>query len=195
LTPVATLLDLERKRESKRAKWTCVHLKHSEYVRQSVRVCEIYTCGQTATNLGSPFAPAGGWIESLGAGCLPLQTAERASDCLITGNAGPSLLAPRLRARIAPKARQGRVDREGSALLHRLAAGTRDLRYHYSLPNSVCYSHLRTRVPPNGSRATAPARPNLEASRLLRCTLRRRPATPLVTRPSPHRPRRVLCAF
>jgi hypothetical protein len=75
------------------------------------------------------------------------------------------------------------------------AAGTTNLQYLCSPPNFVCYSHRRTRVPPNGSRATAPARPSLEASRLLRCILRHRLATSLVTRPSPDSPRRFSCAF
>src|SRR5579863_5236530 len=56
------------------------------------------------------------------------------------------------------------------------AAGTQAVRYRCSPPNPVCYSHRRTRVPPNGSRATAPARPSPEASRLLRWCLRRQPA-------------------
>jgi hypothetical protein len=86
-----------------------------------------------------------------------------------------------------------RTNRRGP--VPRCAAGTTALQYLCSPPNPVCYSHRRTRVPPNGSRATAPARPSLEASRLLRCILRRRPATSLVTRPSPNSPRRVLCAF
>jgi hypothetical protein len=75
------------------------------------------------------------------------------------------------------------------------AAGTRASQYHCSPPNPVCYSHRRTRVPPNGSRATAPARPNPGASRLLRCFLRRQPAPSLATRPSPNSPRRFLCVF
>jgi hypothetical protein len=77
----------------------------------------------------------------------------------------------------------------------RCAAGTRAIRYRCSPPNPVCYSHRRTRVPPNGSRATAPARPSPEVSRLLRCRLRRQPAASLATRPSPDSPRRFLCAF
>ena len=58
-------------------------------------------------------------------------------------------------------------------------------QYRCAAPNPVCYSRPRTRVPPNGFRATAPARPSPEASRLLRWCLRRRPATSLALRPSP----------
>jgi hypothetical protein len=47
----------------------------------------------------------------------------------------------------------------------RFAAGTHASQSRYSPPNGLCYSHRRTRVPPKGSRATAPARPSPEASR------------------------------
>jgi hypothetical protein len=189
-----------------------MHLKHSEYVRQTVRVCKIRTYLQTATDFAAPPPVAGVSIGSFRAGGLPPGIPTPSE---LPYHRGLRLrLSPGSRPRVAPQAirtvgvrlesngrvnvssaRLDRVDLDGSALPCRLAAGTRDLRYRYSPPIPVCYSHRRTRVPPNGSRATAPARPSPEASRWLRCSLRRRPATPLVTRPSPHRPRRVLCAF
>jgi len=73
------------------------------------------------------------------------------------------------------------------------AAGTRAAQYRCSPPNLVCYSHRRTRVPPNGSRATAPARPSPEASRLLRWCLRRQPAS-LLRRGLPPIARGEFCA-
>lgn len=75
--------------------------------------------------------------------------------------------------------------RSAESSLPGCAAGTRSSQYRCSPANPVCYSHRRTRVPPNGSRATAPARPSPEVSRLLRCRLRRQPAASLATRPSP----------
>jgi len=79
------------------------------------------------------------------------------------------------------------------ALLAHCAAGTRPAQYRCSPPNLVCYSHRRTRVPPNGSRATAPARPSPEASRLLRWCLRRQPAS-LLRRGLPPIARGEFCA-
>jgi hypothetical protein len=67
------------------------------------------------------------------------------------------------------------------------AAGTGSIQYRCAAAKTVCYSLLRTRVPPNGFRATAPARPSPEASRLPRWCLRRRPATSLALTAFPNR--------
>lgn len=142
-----------------------MHLKHSEYMRQSVRVSEIHTCGQKATAFAVPFAVADGSIASFSRGVRKRGCPLRASSAVGCGSPQARKLTSRSRRtrefpiffgmQAIPGAADtletegranllsthgGCVDLVGSARPYRLAAGTRDLRYRYSPPNPVCYS-------------------------------------------------------
>jgi undecaprenyl pyrophosphate phosphatase UppP len=60
--PEAALLSLAKKPKSERAKWTCLHLNHSEYGRQSVRASKIGTQRRIATIFVVSFIVAYGCI-------------------------------------------------------------------------------------------------------------------------------------